>query len=664
MAIDTRLPAHFFLPVSDGISLSLPKSVTNEKEEAGLKLLLDKAKMLATDQHAIFTARVYLIAGEIKAYIQELRRRGYSENEVERMSEALNARLHALGGHFLDKTFENYQKKMHASCSAMNFDRRLQEIKIDYPDFTASPMLKAPSVMGLISTARKLQVKVKEQLPPSYAHSKANVEQNMAIARVVGWTVDKIAEGMKEGCESTTQSKRLCQYGQDLAKDLMEVTGLSRLAVEPKALPQVLHDLYGIDKEAGVQYSNDGLKTGVLLATSAIPAGVGAVFRSVRPFGSVALKTIGQQEGMTWTMRFLKEDAGSVVIPFFQGIKPSALRASEQSFRQLSFTMHRIACEKFANRPTEPLFAIWYEYNHLLKSHIPDLSHQVNRLASPKNAAPFEVMMKEATGMDPVFMTLVNSSPSKSMFKISNSRQSLYIGEMSEEESLANFYSLHHARELGLKHAEFPVPVALRRYGHANYVVMSDVGESFPSVFQKASEPFTRQQVYELGRAEGELHAKKAMLAQPGTPLHHDFVGMCKSRVLQVCQGKNISNQQVLRIHDLVGETLQHTPVYAGLTHGDAHIGNFTWSWETGKVGIIDLGRYQNHLNVQMEATGFPVIDYVLTIRSIVLHGKQMKMPESQIISYSSAFKEGYHTMHPSEPVHVLETINSIYELE
>lgn len=662
MSFDTRLPQKFFLPVGDGLSLSLPFGAFKEKSAEVIKHLLDEANQLPTDQHALFIAHVHMLAGEIKAYIQELRRKGYSENEIEKESETQYSRLQIMGDEFLNKTIENNHKQLHASCRAKDFGERLQKIKLNFPDFVAPPTPKAPSLMGFIRTARKPNQTANKEVHLTYAHSKANVEQNMGIARAVGWVVDQIGEGMQKDCKATPQSQWLCHQGQKLAKGIMDATGLSKLAVEPKALPETLHDLYGIDKKAGAEYAKDGLKAAIVVASSAIPAGAISVFSRFRPVTTAALKPIRQQTGIQWTMRLLKEDSGSVVIPFHQGLETSALEASEQCFRQLSYGVNRIAQIHFENAPNTHLSTVWSQYHHLLKELIPDLSHRVVHLADA-TFAPLQIMIKEATGMEPVFLHLEKMSPTKNVFKIANSSQSFFIAEMGAEESIANFYGMHHARLQNLKHGNIPVPVAIARHGNSNYLGMTNVGNTYKHLFQNRKVPGELSEpVYELGRAAGEFAAKKAILVHPDSPLHEFFLGVSMRRVLVANQAKSVSQQQVLRIHDRVGETLQQTPVYAGLSHGDAHLGNFTWKWETGQVGIIDFARYTNHLTIEMQATGFPVYDYVGIIRSIVLNGKLLNMPPAEITAYVNAFKKGYHEMHPSEPIHVSETINLIYE--
>ncbi len=206
-----------------------------------------------------------------------------------------------------------------------------------------------------------------------------------------------------------------------------------------------------------------------------------------------------------------------------------------------------------------------------------------------------------------------------------NTRTSQYIVLQSDPQKIVgSYFGLNYVRQLKLKNADFPTPIAIGVDNGEYWLMMLDMGESLLSLMKRNSNNI---QTYfnQAGLAYGELHSKYAIKVNPGHPLHNKFLFFAETN-----EGP-----------------LAKYPISVGLTQGDAHLGNITWNKKSGKMAFIDLEFFINNLSIDKRPCEFPILEYSRILGDIATTGKELGMPQSEIVSLTEAFKRGYKATNP-----------------
>lgn len=120
---------------------------------------LGRVNCLLPIERAKFMPRWSALVIKIHVVLAEMAKIGCANLEIEAVSDALYTELYLKAHQFLDRTAENRETCRDRHIRAEDFDQRLQQISLNYPDFTLSAEIKPPSTMSMIRGTNQPKLK-------------------------------------------------------------------------------------------------------------------------------------------------------------------------------------------------------------------------------------------------------------------------------------------------------------------------------------------------------------------------------------------------------------------------------------------------------------------------------------------------------------------------
>lgn len=225
------------------------------------------------------------MVGKIKHLLKSMALAGASPSELRTEAENQLKRLEKSS----DSLFMNrgaFQE------SSKELARYIHSLNKSSPDFSPFPLIREQP-----KTARQLMAE-----DPMWSHKRTNLEENMAVAKVVGGTIkvmDQVVHAAVENFCNDATGKQVCQMagqiGSQVANYVDERTGIASIMEKAHAahersknltMPNLLDNLYALPKEQTRQWVDDSrVLTGAFVA-SALTGGAGKLLTKVPHLGT------------------------------------------------------------------------------------------------------------------------------------------------------------------------------------------------------------------------------------------------------------------------------------------------------------------------------------------------------------------------------------------
>ncbi len=220
----------------------------------------------------------------VLARISEMTRSGLSEGDIDREAKRSFTQFRSVEAQFLSSNASYCQMKAECSDAFDSMEARIERASLPFDDFVPPGAFDDFVPQGE-------SVILDDFFPPDamhgdlfHAQKKMNVEQNIALARMIGGAIEAVGEVMgyvvKGACEGNPLSQAVCEgFKGDVQRNL-DTTGLAHLSEivgntfyrEPTALSDELEAQYGIAPRVSRQFASDAM-AGVLVGTSTLALG-------------------------------------------------------------------------------------------------------------------------------------------------------------------------------------------------------------------------------------------------------------------------------------------------------------------------------------------------------------------------------------------------------
>ncbi len=352
--------------------------------------------------------------------------------------------------------------------------------------------------------------------------------------------------------------------------------------------------------------------------------------------------------------KFMKDEAGTVRLPFASPLPNSARDAARQNIQDIYETAIRVP-NRVANIPAE------IDIPAIMDG---DLVRNFGRVDGNIIPAMGDAIKEALTCLDFTLKPIPSPNSGNSLFKVL-SPEGTPIGVLKEfianRSPVSGFIpevvSLKILEKQSLKHSSLPQLEWVGKYTTQNGVEKGVAlyrfvpGETMADMLynQRGALPAA-----EFGRSLGEINAINHALPVPEHYLFGKVQDIWNEAefALSQLQERGIPTRLTLRELDVIGRGLKQRPGASGLVHGDAHLGNFLFennpsNPSTFKATVIDTGSLMQSVNRQGHPQGLPSLDFYQAVNAFRVFDEYEIALGRQAVAPVDNFVAGYREAFP-----------------
>jgi hypothetical protein len=257
--------------------------------------------------HLLARQRIRELVNDLRWQITEMKHRGRSSEEIsvkikERIEniksciESFFRECNSYGEHQLET-----ERKINSLCSKID---NIYQDNIPKVDFSQKQDLPQDSLEDFMTTTQsneqsdyiKCIRRREKESDPWWQMRKANIEQNMALARMAAVAIDitavPINYAIDKLCGMNPTTEKMCEA---TAEFVSQAIAPFQIPTESKALADLLEKDYGIPSEQARQFNEDAFTVAVGVAGAGIGAGIGAVGKKIVKAGKKSKPKMGEE---------------------------------------------------------------------------------------------------------------------------------------------------------------------------------------------------------------------------------------------------------------------------------------------------------------------------------------------------------------------------------